>query len=76
MARTMVRSGAADCVLVIGFEQMQPGAIKEVWDDRPSPMGLSTSLMKEIRGDQEGPRNAQFFGNAGREYIEKYVEHA
>lgn len=27
MARTLVRSGAADCILVIGFEQMQPGSI-------------------------------------------------
>ena len=73
MARTMVRAGAADCVLVIGFEQMQPGAIKEVWNDRPSPMGLSTKLMLETRGEQDGPRNAQFFGNAGREYMEKYM---
>ena len=39
MARTLVRSGAADCVLVIGFEQMSPGSIKSVWSDRPSPMG-------------------------------------
>ncbi|KAI5197312.1 hypothetical protein E4T38_08091 [Aureobasidium subglaciale] len=46
MARTMVRSGAADCVLVIGFEQMSPGSIKSVWDDRPSPMGLSTKMME------------------------------
>ncbi|KAK3676709.1 hypothetical protein LTR78_003485 [Recurvomyces mirabilis] len=46
MARTLVRSGAADCVLVIGFEQMSPGSIKSVWSDRPSPMGLSTQMME------------------------------
>lgn len=45
MARTMVRSGAADCVLVIGFEQMAPGSIKSGWNDRPSPMGLSTQMV-------------------------------
>ena len=73
MARTLVRSGAADCVLVVGFEQMQPGAINEVWTDRPSPMGLSTRLMEETRGKHDSPRNAQFFGNAGREYMEQYV---
>lgn len=72
MARTMVRSGAADCVLVIGFEQMSPGSIKSVWSDRPSPMGLSTALMEETRGRHESPRNAQYFANAGREYMEKY----
>lgn len=31
LARTLVRNGAADCVLVIGFEQMNPGSIKSVW---------------------------------------------
>lgn len=50
MARTLVRSGAADCVLVIGFEQMSPGSIKSVWSDRPSPMGLSTQMMEDTRG--------------------------
>lgn len=45
MARTLIRSGAADCVLVVGFEQMSPGSIKSAWTDRPSPMGLSTQMM-------------------------------
>lgn len=56
MARTLVRSGAADCVLVIGFEQMSPGSIKSSWSDRPSPMGLSTALMEETRGKHDSPR--------------------
>ncbi|KAI5241315.1 hypothetical protein E4T43_05603 [Aureobasidium subglaciale] len=72
MARTLVRSGATDCVLVIGFEQMSPGSIKSVWDDRPSPMGLSTKMMEDTRGKHNSPRNAQYFANAGREYMEKY----
>ncbi len=41
-----MRSGAADCILVIGFEQMSPGSIKSAWTDRPSPMGLSTQMME------------------------------
>ncbi|KAK5130553.1 hypothetical protein LTR08_001933 [Meristemomyces frigidus] len=72
MARTMVRSGAADCVLVIGFEQMSPGSIKSAWSDRPSPMGLSTQMMEDTMGKHDSPRNAQYFANAGREYMEKY----
>ncbi|KAK6404900.1 hypothetical protein LTR81_020276 [Elasticomyces elasticus] len=72
MARTLVRSGAADCVLVIGFEQMSPGSIKSAWTDRPSPMGLSTQMMEDTRGAHDSPRNAQYFANAGREYMEKY----
>ncbi|KAK0843100.1 hypothetical protein LTR03_008900 [Friedmanniomyces endolithicus] len=72
MARTLVRSGAADCILVIGFEQMSPGSIKSAWTDRPSPMGLSTQMMEDTRGRHDSPRNAQYFANAGREYMEKY----
>ena len=72
MARTLVRAGAVDCVLVIGFEMMQPGAIKSTYTDRPSPMGLETQMMEETYGKHDTPRNAQFFGNAGREYMEKY----
>ncbi|RMZ91345.1 hypothetical protein DV736_g1426, partial [Chaetothyriales sp. CBS 134916] len=72
LARTFVRNGVADCVLVIGFEQMRPGSIKSVWDDRPSPMGLSTTMMEDLNGKHNSPRNAQLFGNAGQEYMDKY----
>lgn len=72
LARTLVRGGAADCILVVGFEQMRPGAIKSVWDDRPSAVGPSTRLMEEVYGKDPAPRNAQYFGNAGREYMAKF----
>ncbi|EXJ59026.1 acetyl-CoA acyltransferase [Cladophialophora yegresii CBS 114405] len=72
MARTLVKGGIVDVVMVIGFETMKPGSIKSIWDDRPSPMGLGTRLMEETRGKYDSPRNAQFFANAGREYMEKY----
>ena len=71
MARMMVKGGMADCVMVIGMETMAPGPIKSVWNDRPSPMGLSVQVMNETRGESDQPRNAQLFGNAGREYMEK-----
>lgn len=71
MARTLVRSGAADVVLVIGFESMMPGSIKSAYSDRPSPMGLATKMMEDTRGKHDSPRNAQYFANAGREYMEK-----
>jgi len=72
MARTLIKNGAIDCALVIGFEQMNPGSIKSVWDDRPSPMGLSVKMMADTRGMDDSPRNAQYFANAGKEYMEKY----
>ncbi|KAF2279765.1 thiolase-like protein [Westerdykella ornata] len=72
MARTLIKNGAIDCALVIGFEQMNPGSIKSVWGDRPSPMGLSMRMMADTRGITDSPPNAQYFANAGREYMEKY----
>ncbi|KIV79599.1 hypothetical protein PV11_07150 [Exophiala sideris] len=72
LARTLVRSGIVDVVMVVGFETMKPGSIKSIWDDRPSPMGLGTALMEETHGKHGSPRNAQFFANAGTEYMEKY----
>ncbi|GAD91609.1 nonspecific lipid-transfer protein, putative [Paecilomyces variotii No. 5] len=73
MARTLVKSGNADCVLAIGFEKMNPGSLKSPWDDRPSSTGRFAAKMAELVGiDKKAPINAQYFGNAGREYMQKY----
>ncbi|KAF9886339.1 hypothetical protein FE257_011598 [Aspergillus nanangensis] len=72
LARTMIQRGAADCVLVVGFEQMRPGSIKTVWDDRPHPVAPLQSLMEKEFGTHASPRNTQFFGNAGTEYMQRY----
>ena len=37
MARTMVSHGAADCVLVVGFEKMNPGSLSANFNDRANP---------------------------------------
>ncbi|VUC26996.1 unnamed protein product [Clonostachys rosea] len=72
LARTLIQNRAIDCALVVGFEKMQPGSIKSKWDDRASPTQLSSRMMKKTRGLEPGILNAQYFGNAGREYMEKY----
>ncbi|KAF2461338.1 thiolase-like protein [Lineolata rhizophorae] len=72
MGRNMVRYGAADCVLVVGFEKMFPGSLQAFFQDRASPTGTSGLMMKEVRGASKAPGAAQMFGNAGREYMEKY----
>ncbi|CAK7200322.1 hypothetical protein SEUCBS139899_003013 [Sporothrix eucalyptigena] len=73
LARTLVKSGNADCVLVVGVEKMKPGSLKSVWDDRPSSSGVFKAKMSEVSGlDPNSPLTAQYFGNAGREYMEKY----
>lgn len=72
MARQAVAYGAADCVLVVGFEKMNPGSLQSYFNDRTNPTMTSSKMMKETRGITNAPGAAQLFGNAGREYIEKY----
>ncbi|KAF3491969.1 uncharacterized protein GIQ15_01486 [Arthroderma uncinatum] len=72
MARTMVSHGAADCVLVVGFEKMSPGSLSSKFDDRENPTGKLGEMMFATRGLTNAPGAAQMFGNAGVEYIEKY----
>lgn len=72
MARTMVSHGAADCVLVVGFEKMNPGSLQSMYNDRENPTGLFGTMMAETRGVTNAPGAAQMFGNAGIEYKEKY----
>jgi sterol carrier protein 2 len=71
MARTTVSFGAADCVLVVGFEKMSPGSLQAYFNDRANPTGTSSKMMQETRGMTNAPGAAQLFGNAGREYMEK-----
>lgn len=61
LARQAVASGAVECALAVGFEQMKPGALKRVWDDRPAPMYRFDDLMTEIQGVHDAPRTAQMF---------------
>jgi len=73
LARQAIASGAADCVLALGFEQMVPGALKGTWDDRPSPLGRFADAMAAHQGyDEKAPRAAQFFGGAARDYIAEH----
>lgn len=72
MARTLIKHGAIDCAMVIGFEQMKPGSITSTWTDRPSPMGLSMRVMADTHGISNSPPNAQYFANAGVEYMQRH----
>ncbi|KAK5997295.1 Sterol carrier protein 2 [Cladobotryum mycophilum] len=72
MGRTFIASGAADCVMVVGFEKMMPGSLQSFWKDRENPTGTTGKMMAETRGITNSPGAAQMFGNAGREYMEKY----
>jgi sterol carrier protein 2 len=73
LARQAVESGAVDCALALGFEQMDPGALGSRWGDRQGPMKMhSASMLRAQERDKDAPFAAQFFGGAGREYAEKH----
>ncbi|EAA27071.1 nonspecific lipid-transfer protein, mitochondrial precursor [Neurospora crassa] len=72
MGRNFISSGAADCVLVVGFEKMQAGSLQSHFNDRENPLGTTYKMMATTRGVTKAPGAAQMFGNAGREYMEKY----
>ncbi len=46
LARQTVESGAVECALALGFEQMQPGALKGAWTDRPRPLGRFDEVLE------------------------------
>lgn len=69
LARQLVESGAADCVLAVGFEQMQRGKLVQHWQDRPTPFDVFNDTTAGLQGlDAEAPMAAQYFGGAAREY--------
>ncbi|HSV54314.1 MAG TPA: lipid-transfer protein [Burkholderiaceae bacterium] len=73
LARQAVESGAVECALALGMDQMVPGALKGAFDDRPSPMQKFADTMTAHQGLQpQTPRAAQFFGGAGRDYMAQY----
>jgi sterol carrier protein 2 len=71
MARQAVQSGAVECALAFGFEEMQPGALGSHWDDRESPFDNFMQVLDD--GEYpEAPLALRCFGAAGHYYMEKY----
>ena len=67
-----VAGGMAECVLVVGFEQMEKGALAAKWNDRTNPLDKHADTMNRAQGFTQAPPAAQMFGGAGREYRWKY----
>jgi len=72
LARQAVASGAADCVLALGFEHMSPGALGAVFNDRPSPFERFDDATRELVGKDEIPLALRYFGGAGLAHMEQY----
>src|SRR5262245_28405715 len=72
LARQAIESGAADCVLALGFEQMNPGALGNVFSDRVSPFEDFDRATDALVGMRELPLALRYFGGAGLAHMEKY----
>jgi len=72
LAKQLVSGGIADCVLALGFEKMQKGSLSNVFSDRANPVQPMVEAMMSVRDLEPVPIAPQFFGNAGREHMEKY----
>lgn len=57
----------ADCPSVF------PGSLQTFFQDRTNPTATTNLVLQQTRGVTNAPGAAQLFGNAGREYMEKYV---
>lgn len=72
LARQAIEGGAADCVLALGFEQMNPGALGSVFSDRPAPFDAFDAVTDRMVGKPEIPLALRYFGGAGLAHMEKY----
>lgn len=72
MARQAVQSGAADCVLALGFEQMNPGALGAQFLDRPTPFDRFNEVTQDLVGHEEIPLALRYFAGAGWAHMQQY----
>ncbi|MFN8544210.1 MAG: lipid-transfer protein [Candidatus Binatia bacterium] len=72
MAKQFVEGGLVECALALGFEKMEKGSLGTKFADRTNPLDKQFELMVALRGFASAPPTAQFFGNAGREHMERY----
>jgi sterol carrier protein 2 len=72
LARQAIESGAADCVLALGFEQMNPGALGSVFKDRPSAFEEFDRVANELIDAPGVPLALRYFGGAGLAHMKKY----
>jgi len=72
LGRQAIEGGLAECVIVVGFEKMEKGALGSKYTDRTNPLEYHATVMNKLQGFTAAPPAAQMFGGAGREYRWKY----
>jgi len=55
--------------LVVGFEQMNPGALGSYFNDRPLPVDVFLQRCDDLLGKQEIPPALRIFGGAGLDHM-------
>lgn len=71
LARQAIASGAADCVIALGFEQMSAGALGTSFADRASPFEAFDTVTNQLV-DVQLPLALRYFGGAGLSHMQKY----
>jgi sterol carrier protein 2 len=71
LARQAIEGSAVECALAVGFEQMSPGAIASVFNDRVSPFADFDYLCGDLV-ESDLPLALRYFGGAGRDHMERY----
>jgi acetyl-CoA acetyltransferase len=72
LARQAIDSGAAECVLALGFEQMAPGALGTHFNDRPTPFERFDEETDALVGMPDVPLALRYFGGAGLAHMQRY----
>jgi acetyl-CoA acetyltransferase len=72
LARQAVASGSVDCALAVGFEQMKPGALGSVYDDRPTPFDRFEAEADALLRVEGVPLALRYFGGAGLAHMQQY----
>jgi acetyl-CoA acetyltransferase len=72
LAKQAIEGGVAECVIAVGFEKMEKGALSAKWADRENPISKHAMTMNDVQGFSNAIPTAQMFGGAGREYRWKY----
>jgi acetyl-CoA acetyltransferase len=71
LARQAVHSGAVDCALSLGFEQMQPGALGSHWNDRPSAFERFNAATDALV-QSDLPLALRYFAGAGKAHMDQF----
>ncbi|OWP50097.1 lipid-transfer protein [Pseudomonas nitroreducens] len=72
LARQAIQSGAIEVALVLGFEQMTPGALISHYDDRPNAADPFIERCDALVGVAELPTALRIFGGAGLAHMQRF----